>query len=400
MNSTPLHPDWLDWPEVRRLTAAFDANGSALRFVGGAVRDTLLGLPIKDIDAATSLLPEMVMALLKEAGIKAIPTGIEHGTVTAVVGTQSFEITTLRRDVQTFGRHAKVEYTDDWEHDAARRDFTINALYLSPAGELFDYFGGCDDLKAGRIRFIGKPKDRIVEDYLRILRFFRFYARFGKGVPDEAAINACVEMAAHISELSAERVQMEMLKLLAVSAPSAALENMQGAVARYAFGGAINLVAVKHLERVERELSLAPDSLLRLAALLTDSSRASALSRAWKLSNADSKRLAALLEFSRDIGANLSLAEQKKWLRRAGAALFRQSAILHGAITGEKPKDYAPLLSLANSWVPPQFPLSGEDLKEIGMKEGKSLGDILKRLEEAWETSDYTLTREELLTKI
>src|SRR5579872_7361897 len=212
--SETLSPPWLKWPETQALIKAFADAKAPIRFVGGCVRDALLGRAVQDVDVATPLRPEATMALLQKAGIKAIPTGIDHGTATAVIHGKHFEITTLRKDVSTDGRHATVAYTDDWKEDAARRDFTINALYLSPDGELFDYFNGARDAKEGHVRFIGNAGERIREDYLRILRFFRFYAWYGKTEPDKEALTACTEAANNIGTLSGERVQQEMLKLL------------------------------------------------------------------------------------------------------------------------------------------------------------------------------------------
>ncbi len=396
-----MTPAWLDWPETRTLIKAFASKPESLRFVGGAVRDALLKIPVEDIDAATTLEPQAVMALLTAERIKVIPTGIDHGTVTAVIDQKSFEITTLRKDVETFGRHATIKYTGDWQQDALRRDFTINALYLSPEGALFDYFGGEADLKAGRVRFIGKAEERIREDYLRILRFFRFYGRFGTGAPDAAALAACNDAAPHIAGLSGERIQTEMMKLLAAQKPSVALSPMQGGIARQVFGLDISLDVVEALERIEEEQAIAPQAMTRLAALLLPSPKmATVLVQAWKLSNADGRRLQKLLAHIREMDSKLPLPAQKKLLRETGAGLFRQLVTLRWAMDGAAAeKAYLPMLELADSWELPTFPLSGEDLKAIGMIEGKSLGEVLKRLEELWEASDYQLTREQLLIK-
>lgn len=394
------HPEWLDTPETRMLAAAFDARGVPLRFVGGAVRDALLGLPATDIDAATPLAPPAMMALLEAADIKALPTGIDHGTVTAVIKGKRFEITTLRKDAETFGRHARVEYTDDWQADAARRDFTINALYLSPEGELFDYFGGAEDLGKGMVRFIGNPRTRIKEDYLRILRFFRFHARFGKIDPDTETLAACSENATHIADLSGERIQMEMMKLLAMPSPSQALALMPAAVLRHVFGFDVNAAILKNLEAAEAQVFTPPDAMLRLATLLVPAPKmAPLLVRMWKLSNAASQHLQQLLATEEALLAESPLSVQKKLLRHTGREIFKQSVLLRWAVSGGG-DSLTPMLELADTWTPPDFPISGQDLKEIGMKEGKPLGDILRRLEELWEASDYTLTREDLLKKI
>lgn len=397
--SGDFHPEWLDAPEIRKLVAAFQVKSADMRFVGGAVRDALLGLPVSDVDAATPLKPEAVMKLLQEAGIKAIPTGLAHGTVTALADGRRVEITTLRKDVETFGRQARVEYTDDWKADAFRRDFTINALYLSPEGDILDYFGGIEDLKRGHVRFIGEPDARIKEDYLRILRFYRFQARFGKHAPDPHAIAACARHAACIAGLSGERIQTEMMKLLALPKASEALQPMLGPVARQVFGFDIALVMLKNLEAVEVERLLPPEAMLRLAALLLPAPKmAPVLAQAWKFSNAGHRHLQQLLALTEVLNAELSPAAQKKLLRSSGSDVFKQAVALCWAMDGRADR-FKPMIALADSWTPPEFPLSGEDLKEIGMKEGKPLGDVLRALEEAWEASDYRLTREDLLKR-
>jgi poly(A) polymerase len=211
---------WRRKPGMARLLDALGAGEGSTRFVGGAVRDHLLDLPVSDVDLATRLRPEEVVERLEAAGLKAVPTGIEHGTVTAVSGGRPYEVTTLRRDVETFGRRARVAYTDDWSEDAGRRDFTINALMADPvSGEVFDYFDGIADLKARRVRFIGDPYERIAEDHLRILRFFRFHARFGRDEPDQAALGACEARANDLMALSRERIADELIKLLSVENP-------------------------------------------------------------------------------------------------------------------------------------------------------------------------------------
>ena len=213
-------------PETQAVLAALGADGTELRFVGGCVRDAVAGRPVKDVDLATPDPPERVTALLERAGIKAVPTGLEHGTVTAVSGGRPFEVTTLRVDVETYGRRARVAYTDDWQADAARRDLTINALSCAPDGTLYDPFGGLGDLRGGRVRFIGDPRQRIREDYLRLLRFFRFHAHYGKGGPDPEGLAAATELAAEATDLSGERVRDELLKLLAADDPLPVLELM------------------------------------------------------------------------------------------------------------------------------------------------------------------------------
>ncbi|HWA45288.1 MAG TPA: CCA tRNA nucleotidyltransferase, partial [Hypericibacter adhaerens] len=284
----PLQP-WMIDARTQAVIAALRADGAELRFVGGCVRDAVLGRAIKDIDLATPDPPETVIALLKRAGLKAVPTGIEHGTVTAVVEKQPFEVTTLRRDVETDGRHAKVEFTDDWRADAARRDLTFNAMSLSPDGTLHDYFGGFDDLQAGRVRFVGDAATRIEEDVLRLLRFFRFYAHYGKPPPDAVALEACRRMAPRLPDLSGERIQAETLKLLAASdpAPVVALTQNDGVLEHW-LPEARSVARLAALVRIENGLGREPDPLLRLAALIEGGPEI-ARGLAWRLrlSNAD-----------------------------------------------------------------------------------------------------------------
>lgn len=394
-------PAWLDWPETRTLVAAFPQG--ALRFVGGSVRDTLLSRKVRDVDAATPLPPDRVMALLEAAGIRAAPTGIEHGTVTAVVDKKPFEITTLRRDVATDGRHAQVAFTGDWKEDAARRDFTMNALYLSPEGELFDYFGGETDAREGRVRFIGNAAQRIREDRLRALRFFRFYAWYGATAPDAEALSACAAAAPELPQLSGERLRQEMLKLLAAPAPYAALSVMQKAgVLAYAMGVTIaDLKPVSAIEEIEELTKQPPDALVRLALLLLKAKQApdlalSRLGQSWKLPNDISGALEELVTHAPQVASPLAAPAQKKLLRRLGAASLKRLALLRWALGADAATTHAMIL-LAASWQPPVFPVSGEDLKALGVPEGRRLGQMLRQLEDEWEAGDYAPGREELL---
>jgi len=393
-------PDWLASSEIKTLVASFAKHKVPLRFVGGCVRDALLGKTAKDIDAATPLAPEHVMDLFKTENIKAIPTGIDHGTITAVIDSRSVEITTLRKDVATDGRHAEVEYTEDWKQDAARRDFTINAFYLSPQGELFDYHHGREDLERGYIRFIGNAEHRIQEDYLRILRFFRFYAWYGKDAPDADALVACTKHAAQIETLSGERIQQEMLKLLAAPMPLASFEAMQkaGVLAQVLHNPEIENVA--ELLAFETEEKIVPDPELRLAALISSYTNKDipALADRWKFSNALTKKLEILLKEKHHVHPAMALAERKKLLRRMGTEMYR-NVITLAAATGDASQAYRAMLALPNEWQPPEFPVSGDDLKQLGFTEGKYLGEMLRKLEEAWEASDYTLTKPQLLGK-
>jgi poly(A) polymerase len=374
---------------------AFAAKGEKLRFVGGAVRDSLLGIEVVDIDAATSLTPDFVQELLEKSGIRATPTGIKHGTVTALVDGKSFEITTLRRDTACDGRHAQVEYTNDWREDAMRRDFTMNALYLAPDGELFDYTGGVEDAKNGIVRFIGDPSLRIKEDYLRILRLFRFYAYYGKESLETSALEACKEAAPQIANLSGERIQLEMLKLLSAPAPFIVLEMMQAnKIAPHIFGFDI---------KPDEEIDKLKSGELRLAYLLLSAGVSAEnalknLSLRWKLSNEFKKFLSLLVNHINDITPALDTAGQKQLIRNLGAEIFTSLVNLQMALKPQQ--NYTPMLELSANWQAPLMPVTGADLIAKGIAQGKELGQKLKELETAWEKSDYKLGREELLAAI
>jgi len=390
-----LSPQWLAWPETRKLIKAFSSDSKKLRFVGGAVRDFLLGIEVIDIDAATTLTPDLVQELLEKSGIRVIPTGIKHGTVTALVDGRNFEITTLRRDTACDGRHAQVEFTNDWREDAMRRDFTMNALYLGPDGELFDYVGGAEDLKQGIIRFIGDPKQRIKEDYLRILRFFRFYAYYGRKPLDLASLSACTESAPQINDLSGERIQIEMLKLLAAPNCFATLKLMQdNKITTHVFGFDIKPRA--EIEKLKSgELRLA---YLLLSAGIPAENALKNLSARWKLSNEFKKLLSILIGHINYITPNLDVAEQKHLIRILGAEIFTSLVKLQIALDSQSA--YDSMLELATSWKIPVIPVTGADLIAKGISEGKELGQKLKELEIIWEKSDYKLGKEELLAAI
>lgn len=382
---------WLRWPETQALAALF---GVELRFVGGCVRDALLGREASEVDAATTLLPEETTALLEKGGYRAIPTGLAHGTVTALVGGKSFEITTLRRDVACDGRHAEVEYTRDWAEDAARRDFTVNALYADGAGEVFDYVGGLADIAPLRLRFIGDAEARIAEDALRILRYFRFMAQLG--VHDEAALGACRARAGMIAELSGERIAQEMSKLLGAQAlDGCVLESMRRAEVLAPLGLPSPPALLLQLMAIERAEKIVPSWLRRLAAWAED---AKAVAARWKLSNADAAVLRILANASL-FAPDMALPEQKKQLRRLGCEPFADVVLLSWAKAGGGAA-YPAMLALAREWTPPVFPVSGDDLLAKGYAEGPKLGAALKGLEEQWEAGDYRANREELLAQL
>lgn len=407
--SDRLQPNWLAWPETQALIAVFAPQGDVLRFVGGAVRDALLGRVVKDVDAATSLSPEQVMALLAQAHLQAIPTGIKHGTVTALVAAKPFEITTLRRDTACDGRHAQVEFTHNWQEDAARRDFTMNALYLSPEGALFDYFGGRADAQAGRVRFIGDAHARVREDYLRILRFYRFHAHYGAGMPDADAVRACEAGAGQLAHISGERIQSELLKLLSAAQASATLALMQrGGVLAHALG-----IAPRGLEVFARLESIAalgvvpalpPESKLAGFVLPADDAEPSLaqLGKRLRLPLRVEKTLRSWLPYVPQMQRNIPPAEQKHLLRLLGAgpytALVQMGwALGEDDITIKSP--YIGMMRLAKEWQPPLFPVSGADLMEAGIPPGRVMGDMLRQLQDMWERADYRLSKDELLAK-
>jgi poly(A) polymerase len=348
------------------------------RYVGGSVRDDIAGLPVNDIDLATRLLPEEVVRRLEAAKIKAVPTGIDHGTVTAVSGGQPFEVTTLRRDVSTDGRRATVAFTDDWAADAARRDFTINALSADPqSGELFDYFGGLDDLSERRVRFIGDPLERIAEDHLRILRFFRFHARFGGGEPDVPAIEACTARANDLMALSRERIADELLKLLALPQPAATVGLMlQRNILTPVLPeiAADRLCDLEALIAAEQEAGIAPDALRRLASLLPrDPAVADQIGARLRLSNKARKRLAE--------AAAPELAESPQALAyRIGPESAADRLLL--AIRADDARTIA-------GWSPPRLPIGGGALIARGLTEGPVVARTLRIIEDDWVQANF-----------
>jgi poly(A) polymerase len=368
---------WRKKRGMKRLLAALGGGEGLTRYVGGAVRDDLLGFPVSDIDLATRIAPDEVMRRLEEAKIKAVPTGIDHGTVTAVSDGHPFEITTLRRDVSTDGRRATVAFTDDWQEDAARRDFTINALSADPeTGELFDYFGGLADLERRHIRFIGDPLQRIAEDHLRILRFFRFHARFDAGEPDVAALEACSERANDLMGLSRERIADELLKLLAVPDPSTTVTIMleQGILKPVLPEiSAERISELKLLIHAEAEAQLEPDPLRRLAALLpADSAVAEDVAVRLRLSNKARKRLACAA--GQVEGPPPALAY------RLGVQCAVDRLLLCG-----RPSEAAEMAA----WHAPRLPISGGQLIKRGLTEGPLVAKTLRRIEDEWVNAGF-----------
>lgn len=386
---------WLRARSSRVVLAALEAAGRAARFVGGCVRDGLLGRPPgPEIDLATPERPEQVIRLLERAGLPAIPTGLAHGTVTTIANGRHFEITTLRRDVACDGRRAEVEFTDDFAEDAARRDFTINAMSCDRVGRLYDYFGGQDDLAAGRVRFVGDAAARIAEDYLRILRFFRFFAHYGRPPADAAAQAACAAAAPELRRLSGERIQTEMRKLLAAADPLPALRLMvETGVLEHVIPGPASLA------RLARLLELDPDSdpMVRLAALLrpapADAHAAERVAERWRMSNRDAVRLLAM---TREPLPDLLASPQARGrdLHRLGAERYADLVRIAAAEADGDPRAaLAEALAAPSSWKPRRLPVDGDDILALGVPAGPRVGAILRELEAWWVERDFAPDR-------
>ncbi len=376
---------WRHMAGIGLVQHALGADAGLTRFVGGAVRDTLAGGAVKDVDLATRLAPQDVMERLGKAKVKVVPTGLAHGTVTAVVSGGTVEITTLRRDVSTDGRRATVAFTDDWREDAARRDFTINALYADPlTGEVFDYFGGTEDLAAGRVRFIGEPLQRIAEDHLRILRFFRFHARFGKGAPDGHGLAACAARANDLMALSRERIAQELLALLALPDPGPTMALMLAhGILKPALPEIVDAGPLRALVTAEAVCAAAiegtvqegtvfvPAPLRRLAALLpADPAQAEAIAHRLKLSKAANKRLSLAAGRGDD-----DTASPKALAYRLGTQAAVDRLLLQGA-----PEAAAEIAH----WPIPAFPLTGGTIVARGVNAGPEVARILRTIEARW----------------
>ncbi|KPF83876.1 poly-A polymerase [Brevundimonas sp. AAP58] len=363
--------------------AALEAAGGpdSARFVGGSVRNSLVGRPVDDIDIATRLKPEETLAALKKAGIKSVPTGLAHGTVTAVADRKPFEITTLRRDVETDGRRAVVAFTDDWGEDARRRDFRLNALYADRSGHIFDPTGGgLEDALAGRVVFVGDPHQRIEEDHLRILRFFRFFAWYGRDEPDAVGLAACADHAGSLSRLSAERVSKELLKLLAAPDPRASVKAMRrtGVLDRL-------IPAVADLAAFEALIDLSDDPVLRLSALLPDDpAEVARTAGALRLPRAVEHRLEAASHGPLD--PRTPTPTLRALIYRLGAEAVRDR-VLRGQAAGGASADSA--LATVADWTPPRMPVGGREVARLGVAPGPETGRILKAFEDEWVAADF-----------
>lgn len=373
---------------------ALERAGGQARFVGGCVRNALLGAEVGDVDIATTLTPDQVIAALESAGIRAVPTGVDHGTVTAIFQHAPFEVTTLRRDVETDGRRAVVAFTQDWDEDAQRRDFTLNAVYADRDGNLFDPTGeGIADAKAGRIVFVGEAATRIAEDSLRILRYFRFLAWYGKGEPDAAATAACAAGKALMGNLAAERVSKELLKLLEAYDPRAAVRLMgETGVLATLLPAPEDLAPFERLVEVETEQLFTCDPVLRLSTLLpADQIAVAKAAEALRLSNEQRDRLVAARGAAPRITSWMSPRESRRAVYQIGAGTFADRIKLAWAASTRSAAthQWRGLLALAESWTPPPFPLTGEDVIKSGVPKGPLVGQVLREVEDWWVDHDF-----------
>jgi poly(A) polymerase len=403
---------WFTAPQTHQVIAALQAGGKKVRFVGGCVRDSLAGKPVKDVDIATPDSPETVIALLEGAGLRAIPTGIDHGTITALCDGETYEITTLREDVETDGRHAVVAWTNDWMADAARRDLTINALSASPEGAVYDYFDGLQDLAHGRVRFVGRAMDRISEDALRILRFFRFHGRYGRGSPNADALEACRAQVAALKDLSGERIAQELLKILAAPSATEIMLAMQGIrVLATILPELKNIGALRQLVFLEtRGLclpGLAPDPLRRLSCLIGSAVEAEAVADRLRLSNSQRHRLVAVFGLEMP-PLDLPHAAFRRILRRSGGVVMADVLLRHWAeqravearTNATQTEVYRQRLEDAFSWDAPRYPLQGRDLLAAGLPPGPELGRLLAAGERYWEEQDFAPSAADILAHL
>ncbi len=379
---------WLTAPATRAVMAALEAAGGpgCARYVGGCVRNALIGAPVADIDIATMLKPEQTDRAIRAAGLKAVPTGIAHGTVTAVSERRPFEITTLRRDVSTDGRNATVAFTDDWAEDAARRDFRLNALYADGEGRVFDPTGeGLADAAAGRIVFVGDPETRIREDYLRILRFFRFFAWYGRGEPDAAALDACRVLAPGMVRLSAERVSKELMTLLAAPNPGIAMSVMAGA------GVMMQILPEGEMgPRFEAAVRLSSDPVIRLMTLFpADESVTKAASTRLRLPNATRDRLAAAAVAMPSVSLAMADPEVRAAVYRHGTRAVADALYRRWSEEPAGAESATRLLALAEGWRAPAMPVGGRELARMGVEPGPETGRLLKAFEDGWIADDF-----------
>jgi poly(A) polymerase len=390
MNATTHLPDpaWLRASALSRALSILNSGGEEARVVGGAARNALMGLPLSDIDIATTAPPDEVVRRATADGLRAVPTGIDHGTVTLVVDGTPFEVTTLRRDVETFGRKARVAFGRDWKADAERRDFTMNALSISADGVVHDYVGGLADLEAGRVRFIGDPAQRIAEDYLRILRFFRFQASYAQGPPDPAGLHACIVARDGLRSLSRERVRAELMKLLIGPFAVPTLQVMaEAGFAERLLGGVALLPSFANMIKVEEAAGVARDAVRRLAALgVFVAEDAERLREKLRLFNSEYERLASVADRWWRVSPALGEASARVLLYRLGPDRYVDRVLIAWTRAPQSVADPAwqALATLPTRWSAPRFPLKSADLVARGIPKGRALGAAMRDAEEAW----------------
>ena len=407
MSASSRNTEWLRAPAIQRLLTVLNGGGEQARVAGGAVRNTLLGEPIGDVDVATTLVPEAAAERLRGAGFKVVPTGIDHGTVTAVEGATVVEVTTLREDVATDGRHATVAFGRDWRTDAERRDLTMNALYMEADGTVFDPLGCEADVHARRVVFVGDPDRRIAEDHLRILRFFRFFAWYGRHRPDGPGLLACARAKVGIETLSVERVWSEMRRLLAAPDPARALLWMrQTGVLGVAMPETERwgIDAVPSLIAAETAFDWQPDPMLRLAAMLPpDPKVVRALADRLRLANSERDRLVEWTAAPRPVPSRAEgeLARLMYEATRDGTLDVLRLATARAHVAGDlnEVAAFRRQLDFAEGWVRPDFPVQGRDLLERGVEPGPQMGERLKAMHERWVESGFRLSREDLLVR-
>jgi poly(A) polymerase len=391
---------WLASDGLAHVLAVLDHAGEEARVVGGAVRNALFGQAPGDVDIATTAVPDCVIERARAAGFKAVPTGIDHGTVTVIVDGTPFEVTTLRADIETYGRKAKVAFGRDWEADAERRDFTINALSVNRAGEIFDYVGGLADIDAHRVRFIGQAKKRITEDYLRILRFFRFHAAYGHGAPDPDGLKACIDLREGLNQLSRERVRMELLKLLRAAHATPTLAVMtEAGLLEMVLGGVPLLASFENTCKVEAAIGVDGDPVRRLGALAV--SVVEDADRLWqrlRLTNSEHERLVAIGEGWSQIDPTQGEASARELIYRHGPDRYLDRVLVAWARSpaGAADEAWKNLITLPQRWTAPTFPLKAKDFTKRGIEKGPRLGAALAAAEEAWIAAGFPTDKAEL----